>query len=87
MAAAQRQSPAVALVSDVTPARGTLATIRIRRCAFRRLTALETGLGRTYDVECCLPGEMSSVPMGDMETATPICNTCVAPGRFRDDED
>ena len=82
-----RLSPALALVPVASSRPNALAAVRIRRCRFRRLTALETRAGRTYDVECCQPGDGSSMPLGDMETATPICNGCVAPGTFRDDED
>ncbi len=85
--AAPHHSTGLALVHDVGAVPYAMAAIRIRRCAFRRLTALEIRMGRSYDVECCHPGDGSAVPLGDMETATPICNACVAPGRFRDDED
>jgi hypothetical protein len=85
--AAVHSSPALALVPDASAAPQSLAAIRIRRCTFRRLTALETSFGRNYDVECRHPAGGSAAPLGDMESATPICNACVAPGRFRDDED
>jgi len=63
-----------------------LAAVRIRRCRRRRLTALVTRQGRTYDVECCRPDGLV-LPLGDLQSATPICNACSAPGTFRDDED
>ena len=42
---------------------------------------------RVYDVECLFPDRKVPIPLGDLETATPICNACVAPHIFRPDED
>ena len=64
-----------------------LAPHRIKRCTFRRLIDVEAGDDRVYDVECLFPDRKVPVPLGDLESATPICNTCTAPQIFRPDED
>jgi hypothetical protein len=45
------------------------------------------GSERVYDVECLYPDRKVPIPLGDLEAATPICNSCVAPHIFRPDED
>jgi hypothetical protein len=42
---------------------------------------------RVYDVECLLPDRRLPIPLGDLDTAVPICNACTAPHIFRPDED
>jgi hypothetical protein len=64
-----------------------LAPHRIKRCTFRRLIDVEAGSDRVYDVECLFPDRKIPIPLGDLESATPICNACVAPHIFRPDED
>ena len=64
-----------------------LAPHRIKRCTFRRLIQVEAGGERVYDVECLFPDRKVPIPLGDLEAATPICNTCTAPHIFRPDED
>jgi hypothetical protein len=64
-----------------------LAPHRIKRCTFRRLIQVEAGGDRVYDVECLYPDRAVPIPLGDLEAATPICNTCVAAHIFRPDED
>ena len=64
-----------------------LAPQRIRRCTFRRLIQLESGAERLYDVECLLPYRRVPIPLGHLDAATPICNSCTAPHTFRPDED
>ena len=64
-----------------------LAAPRIKRCTFRRVTAVERRREQTYDVECLFPDRSLSMPLGDMESAMPICNACTAWGIFRADED
>jgi hypothetical protein len=63
-----------------------LADPRIKRCTFRRLILVETR-EQIYDVECLFPDRRRPVPLGDLESATPICNGCTAPHIFRADED
>jgi hypothetical protein len=64
-----------------------LAPHRIKRCTFRRLIQVEAGGDRVYDVECLFPDRKVPIPLGDLDSATPICNACVAPHIFRPDED
>ena len=64
-----------------------LAPHRIRRCTFRRLISLDRTDERMYEVECLFPDRRVPVPLGDLDSATPICNACTAPHIFRADED
>jgi hypothetical protein len=74
-------------VTPLEPDAYRLAPHRIRRCTFRRLVAVETGLERVYDVECLFPDRKVPLPLGDLDAATPVCNACTAPHIFRPDED
>ncbi len=64
-----------------------LAPHRIKRCTFRRLIEVEAGGDRVYDVECLFPDRFVPIPLGDLEAAMPVCNSCAAPHIFRPDED
>ncbi len=64
-----------------------LAAHRIKRCTFRRLTQVHVAGDRLYDVVCLYPDRRRSIPLGDLEAATPICNTCTAAYVFRADEE
>jgi hypothetical protein len=64
-----------------------LAPHRIKRCTFRRLINVEIGHERVYDVECLFPDRQVPIPLGDLEAAMPVCNSCTAPHTFRPDED
>lgn len=64
-----------------------LAAHRIRRCTFRRLIAVDATGERVYDVDCLFPDRKRPIPLGDLDSATPICNGCTAPHIFRPDED
>lgn len=64
-----------------------LAAHRITRCTFRRLIQVDTGPQRIYEVECLYPERRVPIPLGDLESAFPICNTCTAAHIFRPDED
>ena len=64
-----------------------LAPHRIRRCTFRRIIHVDATSDRIYDVECLFPDRRVPVPLGDLDSATPICNGCTAPHIFRPDED
>jgi hypothetical protein len=64
-----------------------LAPHRIRRCTFRRIIHVDSTGERVYDVECLYPDRRIPVPIGDLESATPICNACTAAHIFRPDED
>ncbi|MHB8398542.1 MAG: hypothetical protein ACYDCI_06360 [Candidatus Limnocylindrales bacterium] len=64
-----------------------LAEARIRRCTYRRLVHVASVPDRIYDVECLYPERRLPIPLGDLESATPICNACTAAHIFRPDED
>lgn len=64
-----------------------LAPHRIKRCTFRRLINVEYRRERVYDVECLFPDRKVPIPLGDLDSAMPICNSCTAPHIFRPDED
>jgi len=64
-----------------------LAPQRIRRCTFRRLIAVHAREVRVFDVECLYPDRKVPIPLGDLDSATPICNACTAAHIFRPDED
>jgi hypothetical protein len=64
-----------------------LAPHRIKRCTYRRLISLDRARERIYEVECLYPDRKVPIPLGDLDTAMPICNACVAAHIFRPDED
>ena len=64
-----------------------MAAKRIRRCTYRRLIQLQLAGERATDVECLFPERRLPIPLGDFDSATPICNSCTAPHIFRPDED
>jgi hypothetical protein len=72
---------------SVAPAAAPLTEPRIRRCTFRRLHAAGGRGLPMYDVECLYPDRKVPIPLGDLETARPICNGCAAAHIFRPDED
>jgi len=72
-------------VTDVLPR--PVEGAHLRRCWFRRLTRVEAGPVELYDVACLYPSRQVSVPLGDLETARPVCNACQAAGIFRPDEE
>ena len=64
-----------------------MAAQRIRRCTYRRLIQLHVAGDRASDVACLFPDRRLPVPLGDLDSATPICNSCTAAHIFRPDED
>jgi hypothetical protein len=76
-----------ALATPVGAPRPNLAAVRIRRCTFRRLIAVDRRVERVYEAECLYPDRALPMPLGDLRTAMPICNTCTASHIFRADED
>ncbi len=76
----------LAETSSQTNAYG-LAAQRIKRCTFRRLTQVDLVADRVYDVACLYPDRRRPIPLGDLDSATPICNSCTAAHIFRPDED
>ena len=77
----------MALSEPATDALPLAGPAQLRRCWYRRMTRVEAGALSVYDVECLLPKHLGSVPLGDLETARPVCNTCAAAGVFRPDEE
>ncbi len=70
---------------DISPS--GMAAQRIRRCTYRRLIQLDVAGDRATEVECLFPDRRLPIPLGDLESAMPICNACTAPHIFRPDED
>lgn len=66
--------------------RATAQPAHLRRCWFRRLTRVEGGGLVVYDVQCLLL-DRQPIPLGDLEAARDVCNTCTAAGVFRPDEE
>ncbi|HVA86869.1 MAG TPA: hypothetical protein VNF73_11215 [Candidatus Saccharimonadales bacterium] len=64
-----------------------MAAQRIRRCTFRRLIQVEASAERLYEVECLFPDRHLPIPLGDLDSAMPVCNACTAAHIFRPDED
>lgn len=64
-----------------------LAAHRIRRCTYRRLIQVDAVGERVYDVECLYPDRRVPIPIGDLDAAMAVCNTCTAGHIFRPDED
>jgi hypothetical protein len=64
-----------------------LGPTRIRRCSYRRVIDAGAASHKAYDVECLYPDRTMPIPLGNVESATPICNACCATGIFRADED
>ena len=64
-------------------------TAPLRRCTFRRLTAVQTGSRElpVYEVACMCPDRRKAVPLGDIEAARPVCSSCTYQGIFRADSD
>ena len=73
-------------IATPTPKAYRLAAMRIRRCAHRRLVRASDAAG-DYEVHCLHPALGVALPIGDLATATDVCNTCTAEGIFRPDED
>ena len=60
----------------------------LRRCTFRRVTT--TAAPRQlpmYEVACTFPDRRRAVPLGDIESARPVCESCTYQGIFRPDSD
>ena len=75
------------VVSPEPETHNNLAPHRIRRCTFRRIIQLDAVADRVFDVECLYPERRVPVPLGDLDSASPICNACTAAHIFRPDED
>ncbi len=78
------------VVQNLAPSEGAApeaGPAHLRRCTFRRVMAVARKPLPVYDVECLFPGRTTPIPLGDLETARPICENCRAVGIFRADED
>ena len=64
-------------------------TLPLRRCTFRRITASRATPRDlpVYEVACMFPDRRKAVPLGDIESARPICSSCTYQGIFRADSD
>ncbi len=76
--------PIAAAPPETDPYR--LAPHRIRRCTFRRLIQVDVRGERVYDIECLYPDRRIPIPIGDLDTAIDVCNSCTAAHIFRPDE-
>jgi hypothetical protein len=63
------------------------AAPHVRRCTFRRLSRVATGIETTYAVSCLYPDRRLPLPLGDTESSLQICEACSAGHLFRPDED
>jgi len=69
-------------------ANATTATSPLRRCTFRYVKVEANGRGLPmYEVACTFPDRERRVPLGDLESAHPICAACTYQGIFRADSD
>ena len=60
----------------------------LRRCTFRHIKVEENGRSLPmYEVSCTFPDRQRAVPLGDLESAHPICAACTYQGIFRADSD
>jgi len=60
----------------------------LRRCTFRRVVQVDPRASeRSYEVECLYPERRLPIPLGDLESAAPVCAACTAAHIFRPDED
>lgn len=64
------------------------AAAPLRRCTFRRVTTVSKPRELPmYDVACTFPDRRRAIPLGDVEAARPICDSCTYQGIFRPDSD
>ena len=78
-------APLAADHPDLDPAR--LAPQRIKRCTFRRLIQLDRAGGAPLRRRVPAARTAPADPLGDLDSAMPICNACTAAHIFRPDED
>ena len=74
-------------VEQRAPETAPAARDHIRRCTFRRLSAVRRAAGVVYAVDCLYPDRTVPIPLGDLVAARSICDSCVASHVFRPDED
>jgi hypothetical protein len=69
---------------------GATAPAALRRCTFRRVAVKAAAGPRAlpvYEVSCTFPDRRRAVPLGDIDSARPICESCTYQGIFRPDSD
>ena len=60
----------------------------LRRCTFRRVSVVARPRELpVYDVACTFPDRTTAIPLGDIESARPVCEACTYQGIFRPDAD
>jgi hypothetical protein len=78
------------LPSPPVQPQGAAAPALLRRCTFRRM-ALQHAAGSRqlpqYEVACTFPDRRKAVPLGDIDSARPVCESCTYQGIFRPDSD
>ena len=77
-------------LGDAPAPEATAPLGRLRRCTFRRIDHVSALPGRSaltsYEV-MCIYGADEALPLGDLDAARSICDSCTAVGIFRPDED
>ncbi|MEX2548275.1 MAG: hypothetical protein WD830_10880 [Chloroflexota bacterium] len=64
------------------------AATPLRRCTFRKVTSIARPRELPmYEVACTFPDRRRAIPLGDVESARPICDSCTYQGIFRPDSD
>jgi hypothetical protein len=77
-----RTAPPAQIQAQAVPA------TRFRRCTFRRIEASTGGRNLTvYSVDCMFPDRVTPLPLGDLNSAHPVCANCTNQGIFRPDAD
>lgn len=67
---------------------GAAPSTPLRRCTFRRVSTVARPRELPmYEVACTFPDRKRAVPLGDIESARPICASCTYQGIFRADSD
>ncbi len=65
-----------------------LPATSLRRCTFRRVVVVAGARELPqYEVACIFPDRRVAIPLGDVESARPICESCTDQGIFRPDSD
>jgi hypothetical protein len=64
------------------------ASAPLRRCTFRYVKAVTSAHSLpVYEIACTFPDRKKRIPLGDVESARPVCEACTYQGIFRPDSD
>jgi hypothetical protein len=74
-------------IASPLPSAGPATAAHIRRCVYRRVAVVRSRSRLVYAVECLRAGSYVPLPLGDLDTAHPVCGSCETPNLFRPDED